>query len=86
MGEVIQFPRRDPPPTISRQVVIYRVQPFWLDRGVPGAGRVREFITEREARVAARALSLRYWRVEVTKVGGFPGSDCWDEPEIIYCS
>lgn len=80
MGDVVQL--RRPPQT--RALSIWWVQPFWLDRGRPGAGRVREFGTRREADVAARVMGERYWRVEVSLVRGYPGTDTWEPPEAVY--
>ena len=80
MGTVIQLAREEEPP---KRVRIYQVQPYWLDRGELGAGRMREFRTEREAGVAARALAARYYRVELHVVRGYAGSDCWDEPILL---
>lgn len=65
------------------QVEIFYVQPYWRDRGRLGEGRRREFRTEREAQVTARALAERYARVDVFRVAGYPASDLWGRPRLI---
>ena len=65
------------------KVEIFYVQPYWRDRGRLGEGRRREFRTEREAQVTARALGERYARVEVYRVVGYPTGPLWGRPRLI---
>lgn len=67
----------------ATKVQIFYVQPFWRDRGRLGEGRRREFRTEREAQIAARAMGERYARVEVYRVTGYPAGPLWSRPRLI---
>lgn len=79
MGEILKL---EPAPRSDR-VTIFYIQPYWRDRGVLGEARRREYRTEREARVAGRALSQRYALVEVFSISGYPRADFWEAPTLL---
>lgn len=74
---------RDPQNAGATKVEIFYVQPYWRDRGRLGEGRRREFRTEREAQVTARALAERYARVDVLRIAGYPAEGAWGHPRMI---